>query len=397
MAQLTHARLLLLLCLLGSGLTLPAFSQVTYPYSIKTIAGAYPLGDGGPATSAMLEFPASVAVDNNGNILIGDADNLVIRKVDSNGIVSTVAGFKGAATDIKVDPLGNLYIATVVQVFRLSPGGTLTTIAGNGSVSYSGDGGRATDAAFSGIVGIALDKAGNLYISDMFNNRVRKVTTDGIIKTFAGDGSAIFKGDNGPALAAGIDMPAGVVVDGNGAVYIADYWNDRVRKVSPEGIISTVAGNGLWGLPGDNGQGTEASIRSPYGLALDSNGNLYISESDGARVRKLLTTKIIQTVAGNGNWGFAGDESTPSNARLATPMGLAVDQAGNLLIADMGNQRIRKVEAGGGKITTLAGRSHFGGDNGPATAALFQRPEAVAISPAGDSTLPTARTIAFAC
>ena len=362
----------------------PAAGQSTYPYSIRTIAGSFPLGDGGPASAALLEFPLAAAADGSGNVFVADNQNRLLRKVDSRGNISTIAGYTGNVFDLQLDTPGNLYFTDGLRIYRLTTAGVLSTIAGTGESGFKGDGGPATSAAFKGIQGIALDKAGNIFVADMADNRIRKITADGIIRTIAGTGDAGFTGDGSPAVSAKLDWPTGVAVSSGGDVIIADYWNDRVRKIDGDGIISTIGGDGYWGATRDGNLAIEASIRGPFSLAFDSKGTLYISESDGARIRKILPTRIIQSAAGSGTSGFSGDDGSPLSAKLSTPTGISIDAAGNLWIADTSNHRVRKVDSGGTVITTLAGRSHFGGDNGPATAALLQRPRFAAVSAKGD-------------
>ena len=220
---------------------------------------------------------------------------------------------------------------------------------------------------------MAVDASGNLYIADTGNNRIRKVSATGIITTVAGNGSAGYSGDGGPATSAQLDGPEGVAVDGSGNLYIADTCNNRIRKVSATGIITTVAGNGSAGYSGDGGPATSAQLSLPAGVAVDGSGNLYIADSGNNRIRKVSATGIITTVAGNGSPGYSGDGGPATSAQLNQPAGVAVDASGNLYIADSSNNRIRKVSATG-IITTVAGNGFDGysGDGGPATSAATQ-------------------------
>jgi RHS repeat-associated protein len=313
---------------------------------IKTLAGnGYDgfSGDGGPAVNASLNKPFGVAVDSAGNIFIVDTSNRRIRKVDTSGII--------------------------------------TTVAGNGTWDYSGDGGPATDAGFDPR-GVAVDSAGNIFIACWFNKRIRKVDTNGIITTVAGNGNRDFSGDGGPATDAGLD-PGGVAVDSAGNIFILDYYNRRIRKVDTSGIITTVAGNGYDGFSGDGGPATDAGF-NPRGLAMDSAGNIFIADWFNHRVRKVNTSGIITTVAGNGYDGFSGDGGPATNASLSMPYGVAVDNAGNIFIADQSNYRIRRVDTSG-IITTVAGNGYggFSGDGGPATDAGFD-PRGLATDSAGN-------------
>ena len=300
---------------------------------------------------------------------------------------------------------------------------TINTFAGNGTIGYSGDNGPATSAQLNQPGGVAVDAAGNVYIADTVNNRIRKVA-NGVISTVAGNGTLGYSGDDGPATSAQLSWPAGVAVDSAGNLYVADQNNNRIRKVS-NGVITTVAGNGTPGYSGDNGPATSAKLYGPKGVAVDSAGNLYIADTSNQRIRKVLNG-VIATAAGNGpdlygNGGYSGDNGPATSARLNQPWGVAVDFAGNLFIADYGNNRIRKVSNGvittainwsypqgvavdaagnlfiadnygrisklsNGVITTVAGTGMqgFSGDNGPATGAQLSSPVGVAVEAAGN-------------
>ena len=338
-------------------------------------------GDGGPATSASLNQPSSVAVDTAGNLYIVDKDNQRIRKVTPGGTITTVAGNGdfgftgdgGPATSaslnfprgVAVDADGNLYIADTYsnRIRKVTPGGTITTVAGSGSADpgaggFSGDGGPATSASLNFPTSAALDALGNLYIADLGNHRVRKVTPGGTITTVAGSGPpGAFSGDGGSATSASLNLPSGVAVDAAGNLFIADLINERVRKVDAIGIITTVAGNGSFGFSGDGGQATDAELARPADVAVDAAGDLYIADTDNQRVRKVTSGGIITTVAGNGNIGFSGDGGPAISAELHLSSGaggVAVDADNNLYIADTNNGRIRKVTPGG-TISTVAG------------------------------------------
>jgi sugar lactone lactonase YvrE len=306
-------------------------------------------GDGGPATNASLDYPVAVALDASGNLFIADWDQERVRKVDTNGII--------------------------------------TTLAGNGDYGYSGDGGAATNASLRGPDGVAVDAWGNVFIADQYNNRVRMVGTNGIITTVAGTGTAGYSGDGGAATNAMLDLPSGVAVDASGSLFFGDRDNDVVRKVDTNGIITTVAGNGTSGYAGDGGPATHANMGEPYGIALDAAGDLFITDGDNDVIRKVDTNGIITTVAGNGEYGFSGDGGAATNATFQFPAGVAVDEAGNMFIADGSVERVREVDVISGIITTFAGSGAqaYSNTNGvPATSVSFDEPDGVAVDGAGN-------------
>jgi uncharacterized protein (TIGR03437 family) len=349
-------------------------------------------GDTGPATGAQLSGPTGVAVDSAGNLYIADSGNNRIRKV-TNRVINTVAGGGASPGDtgpptsvrlnspagVAADSAGNVYIADSSRIRKVSDG-VITTVAGGGVLGFNGDNGPATSAQLDFPYGVAVDSAGSLYIADTNNNRIRKVTK-GVITTVAGNGAPGFTGDNVAATGARLNQPHGVAVDSAGNLYIADTKNFRIRKVT-NGVISTVAGNGTYGSSGDNGPATSAELAGPLGLAVDSAGNLYIADGDNSRIRKVWNG-VITTAAGNGTQGFSGDNGPATSAQLNDPSGVAVDSAGNLYIADGPDNRIRKVT--NGVITTVAGGGSSGlGDNGPATNAQLNGPKGVAVDSAGN-------------
>ena len=374
--------------------------------TITTIAGTGERGfggDGGPATEAQLGFPLDVVLDRDGNIYFSDNSNNRIRRVDPTGTITTIAGTGergfggdgGPATEaqlnfpygISVNETGELYIADASnnRIRKVDATATITTIAGTGERGFSGDGGPATEAQLDLPAATAVDGAGNLYIADNFNNRIRKVDTTGTITTVAGTGERGFGGDGGPATEAQLSGPYGMAVDGTGNLYIANLFNHLVRKVETTGTITTVAGTGERGFGGDGGPATEAQINGPYDVAVDGTGNLYIVDGNNHRIRKVDATGTITTVAGTGERGFGGDGGPATEAQLRSPTGIAMDGAGNLYIADRINYRIRKVDLTG-TISTIAGTGElgFGGDGGPATEAQLDFPTGVAVDGAGN-------------
>jgi trimeric autotransporter adhesin len=381
---------------------------------ITTVAGdgSYgDKGDGGLATSARLNYPNGIAIDASGNIYIADTDNHRIRMVTkSTDIITTVAGdgssgFSGdggLATSARlyypqgvgIDVSGNIYIADTrnnrIRMVTKSTG-IITTVAGDGSYDFSGDGGLATSARLDYPYGIAIDASGNIYIADTYNNRIRMVTkSTGIITTVAGNGTAGFSGDGGLATSARLNYLNVVFVDASGNIYIADTNNHRIRMVTKStGIITTVAGDGSSGYSsvGDGGLATSTRLHNPRGVAIDASGNIYIADTYNNRIRMVTESAgIITTVAGNRTVGFSGDGGLATSARLDYPYGNAIDASGNIYIADTDNNRIRMVTKSTGIITTVAGNGTvgFSGDGGLATSARLYYPRAVAIDASGN-------------
>ena len=336
------------------------------------------------------------------SILVGTAGNGLAQ---TPGVIVTVAGTgqEGYGGDgrpataaqlrspccVAVDAAGNLFISDTGnhRIRKIRPDGTITTVAGSDKTGYGGDGGPATAALLAYPGCAALDVAGNLFISDASNHRIRKVSPDGNISTVAGSDKTGYDGDGGPATAALLAYPEGVAVDSAGNLFIADAGNHRIRKVSSNGNISTVAGAGKPGSGGDGGPATAALLSYPSRVAVDSAGNLFIADAGNHRIRKVSSTNgNISTVAGTGEKGYKGDEGPAASAWLLNPFGLAVDSAGNLFIADTGNSRIRKVSSTNGNISTVAGTEGRGysGEGAPASAARLNSPFGIAVDFAGN-------------
>lgn len=452
-------------------------------------------GDGGPADKACLKRPMGLATDAAGNLFIADSTNSRVRKVDTRGVITTVAGngtrgfcgdggpatqacLEGGPRSVALDAAGNLYISELRQVRRVDARtGIITTVAGSGTQGFCGDSGPATQACLKNPYEVAVGPDGDLFIADSGNGRVRRVDgSTGIITTFAGTGGLRHEGltnwgkppdgDGGPAAAATLDRPMGVAVDAAGRVYIADRHDLYVRMVDTGGIIHTVAGNGWRSFSGDGGPATKARFYGVNGMAVDAAGNLYVADRFNYRVRRIDPRGVITTAAGNGELdaGFAGDgkpatepigaprdvavdaggnlyfpdeftcriikatpdgtmtsvagighadenlevtacgysgDGTPARfAMLNSPTGVALDARGNLFIADTGNCRVRRVDALTGVITTVAGIGDgvtsagcgYSGDGGPAITAQLTAPTGVAVGPDGDVYIADAGT-----
>ena len=348
-------------------------------------------GDGGPAAKAELIQPAALAVDKSGNLYIAE-NGLYIRRVTPDGTISTVAGNGlpgytgdgGPATKasftipsgLAVDAAGNVYVADEYDcaIRKFVPGGNITTVAGGKCGQSSGDGGPATQAHMGFLGGVAIDSSGALYISDALNNNIRRVSPTGIINTLAGNGQAGFTGDGGNALQAELSSPGPIMVDSTGTVVVVDFINNRLRRITPGGgIINTFAGETF--TNGDGGPSDEAIFTSPGQIAVDSTGDVYVPDSSQSRVRKIAPSGVITTVAGTTNIG--------------SPNAVAVDQAGDLFISAAG---IRRVDAATGVITTFAGGGNAGpytgngtgGDGGPATAATLNFVTGIAVDASED-------------
>jgi sugar lactone lactonase YvrE len=340
-----------------------------------------------PATSIKLASPAHFAFDARGNLFLAECGTPLITKIDTFGLLTVYPSlFQGAASGkgepalsdlmwcaagLALDGTGNLYVADVHgnRIRRIEPNGIFSTVAGTGLVEeggFRGDGGAATAALLHWPTDIALDSGGNLYIADSANNRIRMVDARGIITTVAGTGQPGFSGDGGPAASAQLnlasmveDSHASIALDAQGNLYISDSYNARIRMIDRHGIITTFAGSGEPAYSGDGGPATAAAIGRPTGLAFDAEGNLYVATAStrftfDSRIRKIDKQGMITTVVGTGEPSFSGDGGPALAATIRDPWGIAFDKAGNLYIADTGNNRVRKVDRSD-TITTVAG------------------------------------------
>jgi sugar lactone lactonase YvrE len=313
---------------------------VTTPSSqsqVSTLAGYGATGStDGNGTSARFYNPYGVTVDSSGNIFVADTNNGKIRKITSNGIV--------------------------------------TTFAGGGSTFADGTG---TSASFSGPYGITVDLTGTIYVADTGGLKIRKITAAGVVTSLAGI-SGLPGSTDGVGTSARFSGPAGVAVDSSGNVYVADAGNHKIRKITPDGIVSTFAGTGISGSA--DGGGIVASFFSPYGITIDSNGNIYIGDSRNNKIRKITPTAVVTTFAGSGTAGST--DALGTAATFNYPVGLAFDTSGNLLVADRLNNKIRKITADG-NVTTFAGNGTVGSTDGIRTSASFYYPFGIAIGPDG--------------
>ena len=373
---------------------------------ITTIAGSGKAGlpaNNVAAKSSPLNYPYGMAAEPSGSYLIADFYNNVIRRVTTAGTIVTVAGtgFKvvppnggkalNASLDvppkIAVDPSGNVLIADANNqlIERVTAStGAISTLAGIGVATYNGDNVPGTAAAINIPYGIASDRLGNVYFSDTYNNRIRKIDSTGKITTFAGVGQSGYSGDGGPALQAYISVPQGLRFDASGNLVFADSNNNAIRSISPQGIITTLAGTGTAGYNGDGISALQAQLNLPTDVAFDPAGNLYIADAKNNRIRRVGSNKIVTTFAGNGTAGFSGD-GPASSVELAFPIGICFDLNGNLLIADTNNSRIRLVTPAGQMSTIVGdGVERFNGDGSLASSASLANPEGVAVDAAGN-------------
>ncbi|HYL73419.1 MAG TPA: hypothetical protein VEU96_04405, partial [Bryobacteraceae bacterium] len=268
----------------------------------------------------------------------------VVRRFVVGGVVNGFGQLKGAPTGVAVDQAGNFYATDDEPlILKITPAGVTTIVAGNAQDGYSGDGGPASSAMISAPTGVAVDTALNVYFTDFNNNRIRKVAMpSGTISTIAGNGKFQFSGDNGPALAAGID-PFDIAIDNRNNVFVADRSNNRIRKIAPDGTISTFAGTGTPGYAGDGGPATAALLDFPTGVAVDNSGNVFVADSGNSVVRRITASGLITTIAGNGQFRPASGDGGPAIAAQLDPQRVAVDATGNVFVSDLLNDRIRRL------------------------------------------------------
>ena len=320
--------------------------------TVSTLAGSGTAGyTDGTGTAAQFNFPSGVAVDSSGNVYVADTSNHRIRKITSAGVVSTMAGSgtagytdgTGAAAQfntpfgVAIDSLGNVYVADrdSQRIRKITSAGVVSTMAGSGTAGYTD--GTGTAAQFNFPNGVAVDSLGNVYVADFFNHRIRKISPPGVVSTLAGNEFAGYA--DGTGAAAQFNFPIGVAVDSSGNVYVADRDNNRIRKITPTGVVSTLAGTGAYGFA--NGPGLSAQFRYPSGVAVDSSGNVYVADIDNNQIRRIMPTGVVSTLAGSGTAGFSN--GTETAAQFDQPFGVAIDSLGNVYVADFANNRIRKI------------------------------------------------------
>lgn len=382
--------------------------------NVTTLAGngiaGFADGTGGPSGTAEFDYPRGVAVDGHGNVYVADTNNYRVRKIDTSGNVSTFAGngvqgyvdgslgpsgtaeFYGP-TDVAISSQGALYIADSesLRIREVDASGTMTTVAGTGGGSpvgwaRDGTGGPYGSAQFYMPQGVAVDSQGNVYVGDTWDNRVRKIDPSGNVTTLAGNGVAGFV--DGPGATAEFSMPCGVAVDALGNVFVADSWNAAIRKIDPDGRVTTLAGNGFFGsVDGPGGPTGPAEFMGPVDVAVDSHDNVYVADARANRIRKIDPSGNVTTLAGNGVRGFAdGTGGASGSAEFNLPYGVAVGAGGELYVADNGNERIRRIDTTG-QVTTFAGNGTPGrvdGTGGPNGTAEFFGPSSVAVDRRGN-------------
>lgn len=365
----------------------------------ERVAGGY-IGDGGPALQASMYGVLDIAFDANGYGYASQPRESRIRRISPDGSLVTtligdgIPGFSGDGGPasaarvsrpfgLAVDAAGNIYFADLGnnRVRRISTTGVVTTVAGDGSNTMSGDGGPATAAGIPGPYALEFDAAGNLYISDWEAHVIRKVAPNGTISTFAGNGVAGFSGDGGPATQASLNLPEGMSFDAAGNLYVADAINNRVRMITPGGTISTVAGNGSTTSTGDGGPATQAGIFYPYNVLIDPEGGLLVTDSN-CRIRRVVAG-VITTAAGDGSCFPSGDGGPAVQAGFGAPEGMAFDAEGMFYFVDAEFGYIRQVDTDTMTISTVAGIGGFRGEGAPATEALFTYTRSVAAGPGG--------------
>jgi len=320
----------------GSSVTLPVNSV----YAVSTFAGSTAGNADGTGTAASFLRPDGVAFGKDGNIYVADSANSSIRKISLSGVVTTLPGAHAQINSpygVDADSAGNVYVANAGgnNIIKITSAGVVTTLAGSGTASNAN--GTGTGASFNSPGGVAVDSTGNVYVGDTGNNLIRKITSAGVVTTLAGSGAA--GSLNGTGLAASFNAPNGLVLDSSGNVYVAERGGNLIRKISPTGVVTTLAGTGTSGNA--NGTATVATFNFPTGVALDSNGNVYVADNANNLIRKITSAGVVTTLAGSATSGSAN--GTGGNASFSGPSGVAVDSKGNVYVSDLGNNLIREL------------------------------------------------------
>ncbi len=378
----------------------PVFTEASgnVEYWRYSIGGG--VGDGNLATKALLFYPDAVCFDTAGNLFIADTANNRVRKVAPNGLISTVAGNGvagfcgdgGYATNAQLnsprglcfDIAGNLFIADTAnnRIRKVTPNGLISTFAGNGKAGFYGDGGDAKAAQLNSPHDVACGPFGNIFITDSANNRIRKIDTYGVITTISGDGRLKFFGEGIDAKKASLRMPYGLVVDSEGNIFFSDWHNHRLRKIDKKGIITTIAGNGLTELSPDV-TSTSSSFKFPSSLVLGPSGIIYFSESGYSKIRRIAKDGVVTTIAGSENYKFYGDGGEGIRAAFSLPRYIALGPDGSIYIADTLNNRVRKLDNKNIITTVAGGATHYFGDGMSANNASFSYPYGVAVGSGG--------------
>jgi cysteine-rich repeat protein len=390
---------------------LPRVRRIASDGTISTIAGdgtnGY-AGDGGAATAAQLAQPLGVAVDPIGLVSIADTNNQRVRTIATNGMISTIGGtgtfgFGGDSTeatsallagpfDTALDTQGRIYITDTFHntVRRVELDGTITVIAGTGIAGDTGNNVPGREAQLSGPNGIIIDSLGRVVIADVFNNKIKRIDTNGIITTIAGTGAPGSSGDNQPAIAAKLDHPNDVAIDSTGRILIADTYNSKIRRIELNGTITTVAGTGTSGYDGDGVQATTTRLSFPYSVGVDSQDRILIPDTSNQRIRRVAANGVITTIAGTGTQGYNGAGLQATASQISGPQAAHEDSMGRIVFSDVSNHILRRIELDG-TLTTIAGVagvSEARGDGGPANIATISNPHGLAIGPGDKMIFP---------